>query len=296
MVQSSQSTSPTSANSALAPGHFRRGSSASLQFAHDSRDRQHKAGSPPSLHANKPTLAPPAPIQPSAGPSSNPRRNSSPRHTPSLLSHTHSGSPRTPAQPHPSQAAGNRLGALQTTDFPLFPPHQDTREKDTVEALMFLSSPNNSANLKHSFSPAGSPGPHSHSQPTPRSNGRHALPSGPRKALPNHRPAAVPRRVEFEASPQPHHSPMMLDSPTTTYSSPNKEPSRKRPNGEPGHFRSSLSLDAVMIRKSVPARKPLTDADVMKMLDRGMDPMDMSSDDEEIVIPPRRQPPVPHLH
>jgi hypothetical protein len=55
-------------------------------------------------------------------------------------------------------------------------------------------------------------------------------------------------------------------------------------------------LDAVMIRKSVPARKPLTDADVMKMLDRGMDPMDMSSDDEEIVIPPRRQPPVPHLH
>lgn len=285
MVQSSHSTSPVSATSVLPPY----GGSPHFGTLPESNERQRKLGSPPSIHTNKPTLAPPASIRPSAGTAAHPRRNSSPRHTPSLLGQSHSlshaGSPRTPAQPHALQSASGRLG-LQITDSPLFPPHQDTREKDTVEALMFLSSPNNSASLKHSFSPAGSPGPQS--QPTPRSNGRHALPSGPRKALPNHRPAAPSRRVEFEASPQTAHahSPMMLDSPTYS-NSPNRVSPRKRLNGEPGHFRSALSLDALMGRRSVPMRKPLTDKDVLKMLDRGTDQMDMSSDDEDIVIPRR---------
>lgn len=312
MVQSSQSTSPVSATSILAPGFPRRGSN-SPQHAH-ADDRHRKSGSPPSIHSNKPTLAPPASIRPSvgtapAGSPSNPRRNSSPRHTPSLLGQSHSlshtGSPRTPAQAaHPLRAVDGRRLGLQIGDAPLFPPHQDTREKDTVEALMFLSSPNNSANLKHSFSPAGSPGPQAQtqSQPTPRTvNGRHALPSGPRKALPNHRPAVPSRRVEFEATsvhpthtPLPPHSPMVLDSPATTaamtpsYNSPHRASPRKRVNGEPGHFRSALSLDALMSRRSVPIRKPLTDKEVLKMLDRGADPMDTSSDEEDIIIPPRR--------
>lgn len=313
MIQTSQSASPVSTTSIH--GMPRRGSN-SPQLAH-AEERQRKSGSPPSLFTNKPTLAPPASIRPSVSATpatgiSNPRRNSSPRHAPSLLGQSHSlshtGSPRTPAQvAYPLRASDGRRLGLQIGDTPLFPPHQDTREKDTVEALMFLSSPNNSANLKHSFSPAGSPGPQTHtqSQPTPRTvNGRHALPSGPRKALPNHRPAAPSRRVEFEmapsqpaATPQAYvapHSPMVLDSPSATsamtpgYNSPHRSSPRKRVNGEPGHFRSALSLDALMSRRSVPIRKPLTDKEVLKMLDRGADRMDTSSDEEDIIIPPRR--------
>lgn len=313
LVQTSQSNSPVSATSILAPGFPRRGSN-SPRLAH-ADDRHRKSGSPPSLNTNKPVLAPPASIRPSAGTApagtSNPRRNSSPRHTPSLLGQSHSlshtGSPRTPAQvAHPLRAADGRRLGLQIGDTPLFPPHQDTREKDTVEALMFLSSPNNSANLKHSFSPAGSPGPQAQtqSQPTPRTvNGRHALPNGPRKALPTQRPAAPSRRVEFDVTasqpPTSHahvtpHSPMVLDSPMATsamgsaFNSPQRPSPRKRANGQPGHYRSALSLDALMSRRPVPVRKPLTDKEVLKMLDRGAEPMDTSSDDEDIIIPPRR--------
>ncbi|POR32040.1 Uncharacterized protein TPAR_07748 [Tolypocladium paradoxum] len=281
----SQAVSPSSSTSTV---HRRHGSSASprlpltsatpqVHFAHDPVMIRRTSNSPPSLSSNKPTLAPPAPIQPSMsmpGPRSNPRRNSNPRYTPTMLSNSHSASPRTPGQP-------SRLD----TSNPISQVVQDA-----AESLLFMSSPGNSANLKHGFSPSGSPG----AQPNPArsTGGRHALPGGARKALPSQRPAAFPsKKVGFDKGPgmpPPPDSPMDLDT-QAVYLSPSKGTPRRRPTGTSNHVRAALSLPSGLGLGNGTARKTLRDDDIERMLDRaGAEAVD-SSDDEEIQLPPGRR-------
>ena len=280
----SQAVSPTSSTGTA---HRRNGSSASPQltgrpqvhFANDSAPRRN-SNSPPTL-ANRPTLAPPATIRPTIG-MPHPRRNSNPHYTPTLLSHSHSASPRTPA-------LNTNLGGSQRPEQALYSPHQNVREQDAIESLLFMSSPNHSANLKHSFSPAGSPG--LSGQPTPRSSGvgRQPLPGGPsyRKALPTGRPGGGPvKRPGFDApSGMAPDSPMDVDSP---YSSPRGMPRRRTDAGGGTHLRSALSLPSALgLSSHVSQRKPMSDRDIDQMLNE-RDESNNSSDDEEIALPPRR--------
>lgn len=281
----SQAVSPTSSTSTV---HRRHGSSASprlplsasaaqVHFAPDPVQRR-KSNSPPSLFPSSsgPGLAPPASIRPSSmpvAPRSNTRRNSNPRYTPTLLSHA-SASPRTPAQPPRLNTSQPRPGMA---DPILYSPHQNVREQDAIETLLFMSSPGNSANLKHSFSPAGSPGPQG-----ARGGGRHALPAGPRKTLPSQRPHLPPKKVGFDKSPgmAPPDSPMDLDSPQSY--SPNRGTPRRRTNGGSSHLRGALSLPTGLGSGGGTARQTLRDEDIERMLDgAGVE----SSDDEEIPLP-----------
>lgn len=98
---------------------------------------------PTSIATNGPSLAPAAPISP-AHPG---RRSISSRVPPNLVTN------RIPLPPsgHPTTPTSNpvRQGILR------MPSQQD--EKDALETLMFMSSPNNSSNLKHAASAASSP-------------------------------------------------------------------------------------------------------------------------------------------
>lgn len=286
----SQAASPTPSTSTV---HRCHGSSASPRMpmsatpsasapASYSTLQHRKSNSPPRPSASKPTLAPPAPIQPSTNmpaPQSNSRRNSNPHYTPTLLSHSHSASPHTPGQSSSQPGPKSRSMADPT----LYSPHQNVREQDAMEALLFMSSPGNSANLKHAFSPTGSPAPNS--VPVKMTQGRHALPSGPRKALPTQRQAQPNRRLGFEKPPAmpPPGSPMDLDSPQRPHV-PNRAMPRRRINGNSSHHRGALSLPSGLGIGNGTARKVLRDEDIERMLDRAGEDAD-SSDDEEIQIP-----------
>lgn len=267
---------------------------------------------PPSSSSlpHRPSLAPPATIQPSlsmSAPRSNPRRNSNPRYTPTMLSHSHSASPSA----HSSTPIGHgHLLAHNSTVKPIIhSPHSNVREQDAIETLLFMSSPGNSANLKHSLSPLGSPGSqaganhrhdhhdhhnqqqHQH-QPPQSSRDRHALPSSgsSRRGLPSNRPTLPAKKVGFDKSPStvaPPASPTALDSPqqqqyhTPTPNSPTKQ-------HVPGHRRSALSLPSGLGLGNGTSRKILRDEDIERMLDRAGAELDDSSDDEEIQLPPGR--------
>ncbi|TDZ19922.1 hypothetical protein Cob_v007293 [Colletotrichum orbiculare MAFF 240422] len=103
-------------------------------FWKDGQRSNQTSASPPAPTSNAPTLAPPAPIQPSRPASHNLRRNSNPRYTPTPLSYSHSASPHTPGQQQAVNATPNQ------------------REQDAIESLIFMSSPGNSANMKHNYS------------------------------------------------------------------------------------------------------------------------------------------------
>lgn len=148
----SQAASPTSSTSTV---HRRSRSSASprltlsvpssqVQFAREPVNFRRKSNSPPTAMSNKPALAPPASIQPSSSmpaPRSNPRRNSNPRYTPTMLSHSHSASPRVSAQTTP---ISNGLARSQShLDHTMYSPHKNVREQDAIETLLFMSSPGN---------------------------------------------------------------------------------------------------------------------------------------------------------
>ncbi|KAL3953257.1 hypothetical protein ACCO45_013200 [Purpureocillium lilacinum] len=274
----SQAASPASSTSTV---HRRHGSSASprlnvnstpqVHFSNDPVMIRRKSISPPSLLSGKPMLAPPATIQPSMSmpaPRSNPRRNSNPRYTPAGLAQCHSGSPLTP------QGTSNPISRL---------------DQDVAETLLFMSSPGNSANLKHAFSPSGSPGAQP-PPPAPRSSGRHALPSGPRRALPSQRPSLPPpppKKAGYDrpSMPPPPDSPMDLDSPRQ-YQSPNRSTPKRRTNGAGGgHVRAALSLPSGLALGNGTARKTLRDEDIERMLDRAGAEAADSSDDEEIQLP-----------
>ena len=292
----SQAVSPTSSASTA---HRRNGSSASprlpmsataaaqVHFAQGPVAPRRRSDTPPLKSSKKPTLAPPATIQPHSAMhnlSAHPRRNSNPRYTPTTLSHSHSASPHTPAQPPRLNTSQTKPQSL--VDPILFSPHQNVREQEVIETLMFMRSPGNSANLKHSFSPSGSPGPQGD---TPRGGlARHALPSGPRKTLPSERPPNFQKKVGFDRSPAmpPPSSPMDLDSPQQLYQTPNRGTPRRRANGGSSHFKGAMSLPAGLGVSGETVRRTIGDDDIERMLDRaGADNVD-SSDDEEIQLPP----------
>jgi hypothetical protein len=98
---------------------------------------------PISMATNGPSLAPAAPISP-ARPG---RRSMSSRVPPNLITsripYDASGQPTTPTS-NPARQGILRMPSQQA-------------EKDALETLMFMSSPNNSSNLKHAASAASSP-------------------------------------------------------------------------------------------------------------------------------------------
>lgn len=288
----SQAASPVSSNSTL---HRRQSSSTSprpaptsaaqVHFAPDPVEPRRKSHSPPGRN-NKPSLAPPAPIQPSLSKqSSNSRRNPTPRHTPALLTHSHSA---TAASYSPRQHLdAGPVSSSQPSRAPdglLYSPHQNVREQDAIETLLFMSSPNNSANLKHTFSPSVSPAPQQGPMNgTPRAADGHMY----RKGLPGQRPTVPQRRVGFDKSPAmgPPGSPMELDSPQQQpYQSPSSWTPKRRANGATGHLRGALSLPSGLGIGNGRARQTLRDEDIDRILDHAADD---SSDDEEIQLPPR---------
>ncbi|KAF5678438.1 hypothetical protein FCIRC_6477 [Fusarium circinatum] len=294
----SQAASPVSTASTI---HNRQGSSASpripmskppsssapLPHPYGSASQRRKSNTPPSSTWNKPALAPPAPIRPSVPvPNShaNPRRNSHPNRTPNMLTHSHSASPHTPGQP-PTVSHGPKSRVMG--DPVLMSPHQNVREQDAIETLLFMSSPGNYANLKHAFSPTGSPGPNvGMARPPPR----HALPSGPRKPLPtSQRQPQQTRKAPYDKSPMapPPGSPMDLDSPQQHYAAQNRAAPRRRTIGSRSQLRGTLSLPSGIGLGSGKTRKPLRDEDIERMLDKASVEAADSSDDEEILIPRR---------
>lgn len=275
----SQAASPVSSNSTL---HRRQSSSTSprppptsaaqVHFAPDPVEPRRKSHSPPS-RSSKPSLAPPAPIQPSlTKQSSNSRRNPISRHPPALLSHSQSASAANSYSPrqHLDPGAGS-------SSQPVYSPHQNVREQDAIETLLFMSSPGNSANLKHTFSPSVSPAPQQ----------EHLNASSSfRKGLPGQRPVVAQRRAGFDKSPAtgPPGSPMELDSPQQPYQSPNGWTPKRRANGASGHLRGALSLPSGLGIGNGRARQTLRDEDIERLLDHAADD---SSDDEEIQLPRR---------
>ncbi|KAM7216980.1 cell cycle transcriptional repressor whi5 [Rhypophila decipiens] len=319
----SQGGSPTSSNS-NSTIHLRNGSSASPQLSaashrgsnnttpatapqHQFPSRLNDSAwrkSPHSGSTASPTspvkaphphsLAPPVSIQPSRQ-LHHPRKNSIPRHTPTFLSGAHHPSPNTgPLTPgQPSPYLGNAHHRTPVVDPILFSPHQNVREQDAIESLLFMSSPGNSASLKHTF-------PGSSSQPGPSNLGtqRTALPSGqPRKSLPSGRPTHArsqshsQKRVGFEKSPNQ----MDVDDP---YGSPYARATpRRKLNGNAGsHGHVDVHSTAPRLKQlpvsmglTVPSRprKVLGEEDIDRMLDRVA--ADDGSDSEgEIQIPVSR--------
>jgi hypothetical protein len=256
-------------------------------FWRESNAKSHPSSiSPPASQV--PTLAPPAPIQPRQASQANPRRNSTARYAPAYLSQA---SPHTPGQPSPLQSTpGTRASRTPQIDPILFSPHQNVREQEALETLMFMSSPGNSANMKHTF-------PTSQSRNGLSNGQRTALPTsrlGPgmdqstqqRKALPTgrHQPhASLGKRVGFEKSPS-NVSNMDIDEP---YGSPQSRGTPRRKTIA-GMSRPSLSIPTGLGGGSSRPRPALRDDDIERMLDRVA--ADDSSDSEgEIRLPSDRR-------
>lgn len=293
----SHAASPTSSSSTI---YKRQGSSASpnlpatpppqVHFAVDPIT-QHRQSNSPQATSGKPMLAPPAPIQPATSvphSQTNSRRNHNPRQPPTLLTSSHSATAGS-HQHHRSmhKDSGEPHSSSQPTrssDAMLYSPHQNVREQDAIETLLFMSSPGNSANVKHAFSPSASPGPQHDANGG--FGGRHALPNGPRRVLPGGRPGFPAKKAVFDKSPAmpPPHSPMELDSPQQMHQSPGKWTPKRRANGVSGHTRGALSLPSGIGIGGGRTRQTLRDEDIERLLDRAAAD---SSDDEEIQLPAR---------
>ncbi|KAL8314944.1 hypothetical protein RB593_008508 [Gaeumannomyces tritici] len=288
------STSPTAGGPAPLPSvhqrrqHHRSGSLASRPYATS-------AMSPPPRLKPAPSLAPAVSIQPSRS-VVHPRRNSNPAFTPTFLSHSgHYASPRTPADASSMNGTPRQTTARTPLVDPiLFSPHQNVREQDAIESLLFMSSPGNSANMKHSFPPSSSqPVVSTRTGATASGSQRTALPTGqPRKSLPAGRPppsSQPTKRVGFDKSPS-NLSEMDVDDQYSPHASRGKP--RQRTNGDfHAHPRQKMPLSVPSGLSVTSRRRPgLAEADIDKMLDRCMD--EESSDSEgEIQIPVRREGP-----
>ena len=164
-----------------------------------------------------------------------------------------------------------------------------------MEALLFMSSPGNSANLKHNFP--------SSSQPVNRTGPqRTALPgSQPRKSLPSGRPTAntlanpysqsQSKKVGFENSPNA----MDLDDPAASPYA--RGTSRRKINGADPRGNDARNATVARLKQlplssglAAPCRpRPrLADEDIELMLDR-VAAEESSDSDGEIVIPVRAQ-------
>ncbi|KAL2127286.1 hypothetical protein VTI74DRAFT_10962 [Chaetomium olivicolor] len=237
-------------------------------------------------------LAPPVSIQPSHN--SNPRREPNPRQIPPFLSSSQHASPRSGLHTSPYLAPGRHRSAI--TEAMLVSPHTNVREQTAIESLLFMSSPGNSANLKHAFPSSLSqplPSPHppqsEQQQQQQQQQQRHALPtSQPRKSLPSGRPPhharsqsqsqpTTTKRVGFEKSPTTATTatPMDIDHPSPTFGSPmsvTRGTPRKRING-PHHHEvprlKQMPVSAGLTLHSKP-RRQLGDDEIDRMLDRAV--------------------------
>ncbi|KAK0736191.1 hypothetical protein B0T21DRAFT_411383 [Apiosordaria backusii] len=307
----SKAASPTSSNSTI---HLRNGSSASPQLSGGSQRASNNTtpataftqqlpgrlgdhyGRESPLMASRGSstspiknaaagLAPPVSIQPSLH-SIHPRRHSNPRLTPSLLSASYQAS----SYPGPL-SPGQLLGYASTSqhrsslaDAMGFSPHQNNAEKDAIESLLFMSSPGNSANLKHAFPSSSQPLPSGHAGPF-----RTALPTG-RRTLPSSRPmhharsqSQVQKRVGFEKP----ITEMEIDEPQGTP----RGTARTRINGgahdsAPPRLKH-LPVSAGLTLSSKPPRPVLADADIDRMLEAAAAAADSDSDGE-IQLPVRK--------
>lgn len=312
----SQAASPASTASTI---HLRNGSSASPQLStvsHRASNNTTPATGPQHHYSGRPGdpqwrtspqstsrdnsaspvktshgLAPPVSIQPSQH-VGNPRREANPRQIPPFLSrHT---SPGAGLHTSPYPAPGRHRSA--TTDAMLVSPHTNVREQDAIESLLFMSSPGNSANLKHAFpSSASQPLPSNHLAPQ-----RTALPtSQPRKSLPTGRPPHHARsqshshphtqkRVVFDKSP----SAMDIDEPFVGGSpmSVTRGTPRRKMNGDhhapaqvpaaaPTPRLKQLPVSTGLTLSSKP-RQALADDEIDRMLDRAAADGDSDSDGE----------------
>ncbi|KAI1187540.1 hypothetical protein F5B17DRAFT_314709 [Nemania serpens] len=230
-----------------------------------------------------PTLAPPAPIQPRQALPPHPRRNSNARYTPAYLSHQ--SSPHTPSQPSPLQSTPNYYHPRSPNVDPiLFSPPQNVREQEALETLMFMSSPGNSASLKHTFSTPQAAQSRSGMRttlPTSRLGQTGEVTGQGRKALPTGRSQAQqPKRVEFEKSLSTLSGMDMDDQ--YGASQARAMPRRRTINGSLP--RPVLSIPAGL---GGPARTkpPLGDDDVQHMIDCAA-AADSSDSEGEIQLPP----------
>ncbi|KAK3290447.1 uncharacterized protein B0H64DRAFT_350393 [Chaetomium fimeti] len=310
----SQAASPASSASTI---HLRNGSSASPQLSTASHrasnnttpatgPQHHSSGrpgepqwrtSPQSTsrgNSSSPVktshgLAPPVSIQPSQH-VGNPRREPNPRQIPPFISrHTSPNAGGLRASPYP--APGRHRSA--TSDGMLVSPHTNVREQDAIESLLFMSSPGNSANLKHAFPPSASqPLPSSHMAPH-----RTALPtSQPRKSLPTGRP---PHHARSQSHSQPHTqkrvvfdkspSAMDIDEPPFVGGSPmsvTRGTPRRKMNGDhqahsqaPTPRLKQLPVSTGLTVLSKP-RQALGDDEIDRMLDKAAADGDSDSDGE----------------
>ncbi|KAI8953108.1 hypothetical protein F4801DRAFT_154512 [Xylaria longipes] len=249
------------------------------------RESVSKIPSTTSPISQVPTLAPPAPIQPRQALPTNPRRNSNARYTPAYLSQSHHSSPHTPSQPSPLQSTpGQHTLRTPNVDPILFSPPQNLREQEALETLLFMSSPGNSANLKHAFPTAQASQPRNGTRtnlPTSRLGQTSEVNSQARRALPTGRlQTQQPKRVEFEKSPSTL-SAMDIDEQYGS-SQVRAMPRRRTINGSVP--RTSLSIPAGLggLARSKP---PLRDDDVQRMIDRAA-AADSSDSEGEIQLPP----------
>lgn len=259
-----------------------------------------------------PVTIEPRPHQPQMSFANSRRTSSVSRHQPPafLARGDRNPSPTTPGpQPSPYHAHQHE----RTPGDPIvFSPHQNVREQDAIESLLFMSSPGNSANLKRTL--AGQPTSSSQSLPS----ARRALPSGQRKSLPSGRPS-VPapmsggsssgaKRVGFEGALK-HHDMMEVD---VVRSGPGAAAKRKvgGANGgssrhhavvdhqhHHGHGRGGASLkhipaSAGLYATAAAPRPSLADEDIDRMMERmaeaaGAADLDSSDSEGEILIPAR---------
>ncbi|KAH8765418.1 hypothetical protein F5883DRAFT_420893 [Diaporthe sp. PMI_573] len=317
----SRGGSPASSNSTI-PGAPRSSASPRIQASHaptpltphaaslpipsPENTSRGAATSPVSRSANPqlldtPSLAPPVSIQPHHSSERNPRRNPNPKHPPNFPPpQPHHASPRTPSLASLNLSPVPR-GLHTGADPMVVSPTHNNREKDAMEALLFMSSPGNSANLKQFQRPT---------QPLERvRNGtsaafasqRTALPtSAPkRKSLPNGRPTHSSQPLPSAHSPKKRvgfgrsHSTlseMDIDDPTSPrrhagYARPAVPP--RKPNGTatdmlPPHGRFAVPLASASGRPTRPKPRIRSYEDLDAMLDRVAAEASSSDSDDEI--------------
>ncbi|GAW24713.1 hypothetical protein ANO14919_143040 [Xylariales sp. No.14919] len=250
------------------------------------RESVSKLPSTASPISQGPSLAPPAPIQPRQALPTNPRRNSNARYTPAYLSYSHQShhsSPHTPSQPSPLQSTpGQHHSRTPNVDPILFSPPPNLREREALETLIFMSSPGNSANLKHTFPTPQASQPRNSTRtslPTSRLGQTTEVNSQGRRALPTGRPPAPPKRVEFDKSPSTL-SVMDIDE---QYGSSQVRAMPRRRTIHGSVPRPSLSVP-VGLGGLARTKPPLGDDDVQRMIDRAA-AADSSDSESEIQLP-----------
>ncbi|KAK4224450.1 hypothetical protein QBC38DRAFT_16747 [Podospora fimiseda] len=301
----SQAASPTSSSSTI---HMRNGSSASPQLSSASHRgssnttpttgpqlqlpgrfsptaASRTSSTSPVKTISSSSLAPSMAI-PTSHTSTHSRRHSNPRPIPALHSASlHSSSYPGPASPGPANGFLSAHHRASLADAMGLSQHQNNAEKDAIESLLFMSSPGNSANLKHAFPSSSQPLPSGHTAPQ-----RTPLPSA-RKSLPSARPvhgrsqSGVQKRVGFEKSPmeididEPYGSPMSRGTPRRRMNGGHPEPHPPVTRLKP--IPASAGLSAPSIPR--PHAKMADDE-----RDRMLDKIGIESDsDEEIEVPLR---------